>query len=787
MINSHLSFSAVITNLGKNQISLNLILSSNNTILGEQVLTLEFGESKEVHFANIFQIQNETNFKLAIVSNQDEDSTNNKQSITLFPSYPKSSVIINEVKFLTENDEPEWFEVQNISDFSINLKNWQISDLLSLPSLVAISDSDLTISPNQFLVIADDSLIFDFYSHIPAQIKVIEIPNLNNSEDAIQVYDANKKLIDSVYFKDNWAKSGFSFEKINSIISDFDSTNWGISYDFEKATPGKVNSLTQKVHDLGIIKLQIIPEFPSYNEFVELEVNIKNFGSSATEQTELQISWQTASEQLLTTSTIPQLNSSDSIRILVTSPLSLIDSLRILTKITYSLDEDTSQNFSEILLSQGIDKPSLLINEFYAISSSTESEWVEVYNNSNFSYPINWIFLADSSKRYSTQNVSSSKLFTPKSFIVFAIDTSKFYEKYGKLTNVYQVNFGSLSNTHDIIFLLDYRGNLVDSVIYTINSNLSTKKSTERIDSVKHLFYNSWLVCIDSIGATPNSVNSVNKCSPSQYNDITINEIMYEPGNSSSEYIEIANISLEKINLGGWKIELGNETRYLSEFEYYLEPQKYFVIAADSSIFNNFEDLVPTYVLSQDLSLSNSGELVRIYDAFNNSIDSINYSPNWHNSEFISKQNISLEKINPKFETDIASNWSSSVNVLGGTPCRQNSIFTTLAILKSQIMINPNPFSPDNDGFEDYTIISYQLKNNLSKIRIRIFDSNGRLVRTIIENTVVGNDGHIVYDGKNESNNYLKMGIYILLFEEIDSNNKLLNVYKKAFVVARKL
>ncbi len=785
MINSQISFSAVITNLGKNPISLNLILSNNNATLYEQALTLSVDESKEINFTNIFQIQTETNFKLAILSNQDEDSTNNQQSITIFPSYPKSSVIINEVKFLTENDEPEWLEVQNISDFSINLKNWQISDLLNSPSLVGLSDSDLTISPNQLLVISDDSLIFDFYFHIPAQLKVIKIPNLNNSEDGIRLFDANNNLIDSVYFKDNWAKYGFSFEKINPTISDFDSTNWGISSDFETATPGKVNSLTQKVHDLGITNLQISPEFPNYNEFIELEVTIRNFGSSLTEQSELQISWQTASEQLFTTNAISQLNPSDSIIILVTSPLSLIDSLNILTKINYSLDEDTSQNYSQILLSPGIDKSSLLINEFYAISSSNETEWIEIYNNSNFSYPINWIFLADSSKRNSPQNLNSSKLFAPNSFMIFATDTSLFYEKYGKLTNVHQVDFGSLSNRRDIIYLFDYRGNLVDSVIY--NSNLTPKKSIERIDSVNHPFYNYWLVCIDSIGATPNLKNSVNKCSPSQYNAIKINEIMYEPGNSSSEYVEIANISENKINIGGWKIKIGDETLSLSQFEYYLEPHNYFVIASDSSIFNNFDEIGPIYILNQDLSLSNNGERLRIYDAFTNSIDSINYSPNWHNSEFLSKQNISLEKINPKFESDIASNWSSSVNILGGTPGKQNSIFTDLPISSSQITINPNPFSPDNDGFEDYTIISYQLKNNLSKIRIRIFDSKGRLVRTIIENTIVGNDGNIVFDGKNDSNNFLKMGIYILLFEEIDGNNKLLNVYKKPFVVARKL
>jgi hypothetical protein len=79
-------------------------------------------------------------------------------------------------------------------------------------------------------------------------------------------------------------------------------------------------------------------------------------------------------------------------------------------------------------------------------------------------------------------------------------------------------------------------------------------------------------------------------------------------------------------------------------------------------------------------------------------------------------------------------NWSSSADKLGATPSKQNSIFSINLNKASKISVSPNPFSPDNDGFEDFTTINYNLTQIISQIRIKIFDSRGRLVRTLVNN-----------------------------------------------------
>jgi flagellar hook assembly protein FlgD len=91
------------------------------------------------------------------------------------------------------------------------------------------------------------------------------------------------------------------------------------------------------------------------------------------------------------------------------------------------------------------------------------------------------------------------------------------------------------------------------------------------------------------------------------------------------------------------------------------------------------------------------------------------------------------------------------------------------------------------DGYEDFAVISYNLTKPLSQIRIRIFDSQGRLVRKLADNIPSASNGTIIFDGFDDSGKPLKIGIYILLLEAINENSNVVETVKKAFVIARKL
>ena len=102
-------------------------------------------------------------------------------------------------------------------------------------------------------------------------------------------------------------------------------------------------------------------------------------------------------------------------------------------------------------------------------------------------------------------------------------------------------------------------------------------------------------------------------------------------------------------------------------------------------------------------------------------------------------------------------------------------------------MISPNPFSPDNDGFEDFTIINFDLTKPLSQVWIKVFDSLGRLVRNIAENRLASSKNSVIFDGLDDNGRPLRIGIYILLIEAVAEGSGNVEVIKTPVVVARKL
>ncbi|NNG28193.1 MAG: hypothetical protein HKM87_11740, partial [Ignavibacteriaceae bacterium] len=274
-------------------------------------------------------------------------------------------------------------------------------------------------------------------------------------------------------------------------------------------------------------------------------------------------------------------------------------------------------------------------------------------------------------------------------------------------------------------------------------------------------------------------------------NDLVINEIMFDAGEGNSDYIEFLNLSEDSVNIGGWQFEDENGNSFkLSHIPYKLPKDAYFVLAADSSIYSNYGlsgDQLITILDVTNLGLVNTGELILLKDVKGNAIDSVFYSHKWHNKNFASTKNISLERINPNLNGNDVFNWSSSVNPLGATPGEQNSIFAENLNTEATISVEPNPFSPDNDGFEDFTIINYNLTQVTSQVRIKIFDSKGRLVRTLANNQPSGSSGTVIFDGLEDDGQALRIGIYIIFLESLNEGTGVVETMKTVVVVARKL
>ncbi len=288
--------------------------------------------------------------------------------------------------------------------------------------------------------------------------------------------------------------------------------------------------------------------------------------------------------------------------------------------------------------------------------------------------------------------------------------------------------------------------------------------------------------------------SGVNAFSPQS---VVINEILYEPLAGYSEFIELFNRSADTVDVQGWKImdapsSSGNRIQFPNK-ALLLFPNQFLVIAADSSFFVQYPLLKAstgglTLVAHKDLSLNNSGDDVVLVDQTNTTIDSLRYSPSWHNPSLnTSTAGRSIERINPSLGSNDKRNWSTSVAPSGATPLQTNSIFTKGIPSAAGLSLSPNPFSPDNDGFEDILAITYSLPSPVSMIRVRCFDVPGRLVRTLANNEPVASSGTLLWNGLDDNNRRVRIGMYIILFEALDAAGGVLRVMKDVVVVATRL
>lgn len=275
---------------------------------------------------------------------------------------------------------------------------------------------------------------------------------------------------------------------------------------------------------------------------------------------------------------------------------------------------------------------------------------------------------------------------------------------------------------------------------------------------------------------------------------IVINEIMYDPRPGEAEYVELHNPGPEGIDISGWtitdKIDTSKKPSPFTSSGRRIAAGDFLVISNDSSSLRLFpfpEDSEKLLITRSFPGLNNDEDELILSDASGAVIDSLRYSANWHHPDLENAKGRALERINPRLRSTDPGNWSTSAGAGGGTPGRMNSIYTAALPAAATLSFEPNPFSPDGDGHEDVTILSYVLPSSTSVIRVRIYDSVGRLIRTLADVDPAGPTGRIIWDGFSESRRKARMGIYIVLLEAIDAGGTEIRQVKGTVVVATRL
>jgi len=267
--------------------------------------------------------------------------------------------------------------------------------------------------------------------------------------------------------------------------------------------------------------------------------------------------------------------------------------------------------------------------------------------------------------------------------------------------------------------------------------------------------------------------------------DIVINEILFNPKPNAVDFVEIYNRSNKIFNLKGLSIANRSAANVLGSLhpltddEILLFPGDYFVISENGSLVKqNYAAKNPDNFIDETMpSFPNDEGIVVLVNDKKEIIDELHYSSKWHFSLINNEQGISLERIDYNKSTQNKDNWTSAASTAGfGTPSYQNSQFKTDVSVKAGITVTPKTFSPDNDGFEDFTTITYQMSALGYVANITIFDAAGRPVKALAKNATLSLTGSFKWDGTNDKFIKVPAGVYIVYSEVFNLDGK-----KKSF------
>jgi len=164
--------------------------------------------------------------------------------------------------------------------------------------------------------------------------------------------------------------------------------------------------------------------------------------------------------------------------------------------------------------------------------------------------------------------------------------------------------------------------------------------------------------------------------------------------------------------------------------------------------------------------------------------DNFSYHEDMHFGLINDPNGISLERIDFNRATNDAASWHSAAETEGfATPGYENSQYFPGTITEEMVSVDPEIFSPDNDGFEDVLNIYYSMEKPGYVGNLTIYDAKGRLVKALVENELLATNGTFSWDGVTENRLKARIGAYILYFEVFNTDGVVSSV-KKPFVVA---
>lgn len=278
--------------------------------------------------------------------------------------------------------------------------------------------------------------------------------------------------------------------------------------------------------------------------------------------------------------------------------------------------------------------------------------------------------------------------------------------------------------------------------------------------------------------------------------DVVINEILFNPRTNGYDFVELYNRSPKVIDLKNFDVlemdaaapDVVLEEASITTESYLLFPDEYVVLTEKpENIRANYLCENPQAFIAMPLPNFPDDEGICVLKIHNGpTIDSLHFSDKWHFALLDEEDGVSLERIDYTLPTQEQNNWHSAASTIGfATPTYLNSQYTQTGISDDAVVIDPEVFTPDNDGDKDFTWVTYQFTEPGYTANVRIYDARGREVRALVRNELLSSSGQFQWDGTDDEGKKARVGIYIAHVEIFNLSGKVKR-FKRQLVLAAK-
>ncbi len=428
----------------------------------------------------------------------------------LWIEWPEHSLVLNEIMFSPTAGEPEWLEVFNPSQFQIEIGGMKVRDASGRQGLMQ-SDKPIIMYPQSYAVFTGDLLVRTLYSLGP-EANIVQLkgfPSLNNSGETIALLGKSSAIIDSIVIS-RPAKAGVSLERFSADSASLDSTNWLYCVADAGATPTQINSLSPVEFDLAIDTANINwqPRFPSRNMPIVIEIPIFNAGKKNTTLRKWQLTDRIDDFLYAIGEEQKELQPAERLRIKVdyTPLVSGENQFKVQAFSTGDLKPENNMCTFSIYVS--FLWGDVVFNEIMATPVEGRAEWVELINTTEQEIDLQGWSFSDLTTTGILHFDNSSTLLQPHDY--FIISQNRPWPERSPQAIVYPDKWPALNNDGDTIVLMDRNGSTIDSLGYSLKSDVTKGVSLENMNPfLSPPASGGWSFCVADAGSTPGARNSL--------------------------------------------------------------------------------------------------------------------------------------------------------------------------------------------------------------------------------------------------------------------------------------